>query len=104
MCAVCQILSTSDDDLWRFKLDDGRGIERAVAFMFPFIADKRKWTRPPDVMYFDGWPVRHPSLLFAGVALDRPEYLDLWRRLDPDPTVDEIVRNYPIRQPLLWVS
>jgi len=23
---------------------------------------------------------------------------------DPDPTVEEIIRNYPIRQPLLWVS
>jgi hypothetical protein len=27
----------------------------------------------------------------------------LWKRLDPDPTDKEIVRNYPIRQPLLWV-
>jgi hypothetical protein len=104
MATVCQILSTPGDSLWTFRLPDGRGIERAMAFMFPFIADKRSWTRPPDVMYFDAWPVRHPSLVFAGLALDRPEYLDLWRRLDPDPGVDEIIRNYPIRQPVLWVQ
>jgi hypothetical protein len=103
MATACQILSSPDDSLWTFALPDGRGIAKAMAYMFPFIADKRSWTRPPDVMYFDGWPVRHPSLIFAGVALDKQEYIGLWRRLDPDPTIDEIVRNYPIRQPVLWI-
>ena len=55
-------------------------------------------------MYFDGWPVRQPALLFAGLALEKPQYIELWRRLNPDPTIDEIVRNYPVRQPLLWVA
>jgi hypothetical protein len=55
-------------------------------------------------MYFDQWPVRHPALLFGGLALEQPEYIALWRTLDPDPTVDEVIRNYFIRQPLLWVS
>jgi hypothetical protein len=54
-------------------------------------------------MYFDQWPVRQPSLLFAGLALGKPEYLALWRRLDPDPKVEEVLRNWPVRQPLLWV-
>ncbi len=53
-------------------------------------------------MYLDGWPVRQPSLLFAGLALDKPEYIALWRKLDPDPTVEEIIRNYFVRQPVLW--
>ena len=69
----------------------------------PFIADKKKWPKPPDVMYFDEWPVRQPSLLFAGLALDKPEYLALWRKLEADPTVEEVLRNLPVRQPLLWV-
>ena len=47
--------------------------------------------------------MRQPSLLFAGLALNQPEYLALWRRLDPDPTVEEVLRNFPVRQPLLWV-
>jgi hypothetical protein len=54
-------------------------------------------------MYFDQWPVRHPSLLFAGLALGEPAYIDLWKTLNPDPTVEEVIRNYPLRQPLLWV-
>jgi hypothetical protein len=38
------------------------------------------------------------------VALDRADWLTLWRSLEPDPTVPEIIRNFPIRQPLLWPS
>jgi hypothetical protein len=53
-------------------------------------------------MYDKEWPVRQPSLLFAGLALDKPEYLALWKQLDGDPTVEEVLRNWPVRQPVLW--
>ena len=104
MATICQILSTSDDNLWRFETADGRGVAKALSFLVPFIEDKRAWKYPPDVMYFDEWPVRHCLLLFGGLALGRPEYLILWRRLNADPTVDEVIRNFFIRQPLLWMS
>jgi len=104
MAAVCQVLSTDGDNLWRFETPDGRGVAKALSFLVPYIENKRTWKYPPDVMYFDEWPVRHCLLLFGGLALGRPEYLTLWHRLNPDPTVDEVIRNYFIRQPLLWVS
>lgn len=104
MATICQILSTPKDNLWQFSLPDGRGIATAMAFMFPFIADKKSWPYPPDVEYFDQFPVRQPGLLFAGLGLSRPEYLDVWRKLNPDPSVEEVIRNYPIRQPVLWVN
>ncbi len=104
MATVCQILSTPSDNLFAFTSPDGRSFAKAMAFMFPFIADKSKWPYKHDVEYWNDWPVRQPSLLFAGIALDRPEYFPVWRRLNPDPTVPEIIRNYPIRQPLLWVT
>jgi hypothetical protein len=104
MTTVCQILSTKADDLWRYELPDGRGIRKAIAFLFPFIADKKKWPHKPDVMYHDEWPMRHPSLLFAGLALDQQRYLDLWQRLPADSTVEEVIRNYFVRQPVLWVE
>lgn len=104
MATVCQILSTAEDNLFSFALPDGRGFAKAMSFMFPFIADKSRWPYRHDVEYFDDWPVRQPSLLFAGIALSRPQYFPVWQRLDPDPTVEEIIRNYPIRQPVLWVS
>jgi len=98
MAALAWVLGT-----WTYATPDGRGMRAALGFMYPFIKDKRTWPRPPDVMYFDAWPVRHPALLFGGLALHESRYIDLWKTLDPDPTVDEVIRNYPIRQPLLWL-
>lgn len=46
----------------------------------------------------------NPSLLFAGLALGEAKYIDLWRSLSPDLKVEEVARNMPIRQPLLWVK
>lgn len=103
MAIAAQTLSTRENDLWKWQLPDGRGMAKAVAYMFPYLLDKKKWPRAPDVMYDQDWPVRQPCLMFAGLALDKPEYLALWRRLDPDPTVEEVLRNFPVRQPVLWV-
>jgi len=103
MAILVQTLTTKDDDLWKWQLPDGRGMAKAVAYMFPYIADKKIWPKPLDVMYDKEWPVRQPSLLFAGLALDKPDYLALWKKLDGDPTVEEVLRNWPVRQPVLWV-
>ena len=103
MGTLAWVLSTAADDLWTYTAPDGRGMRQALAFMYPFIKDKRTWPKPPDVMYFDQWPVRQPALLFGGLALHEPRYVDLWKTLPADPTVDEVVRNFPIRQPLLWL-
>jgi hypothetical protein len=103
MAILVQTLTTSEDNLWTWQLPDGRGMARAMAYMVPFIADKKSWPKPPDVMYDKEWPVRQPCLLFAGLALDKPDYLALWKKLDPDPTVEEVLRNWPVRQPVLWV-
>jgi Alginate lyase len=103
LCTIAQIITTADDNFFIFELPDGRGLRRAVAFMFPFIQNKKLWPYKPDVEYFDDLPVRQPSLLFAGLAYRDASYLELWKKLNPDPTVPEIIRNYPIRQPVLWV-
>ena len=102
MATICQILSTPEDDLWAFELPDGRGMRRAMAYMVPYIRDKKSWPKPPDVMYDANWPMRQSSLLFAGVALKQPDYIDLWNTLPADSDVEEVIRNFFIRQPLLW--
>lgn len=104
MAMVCQIVRLGGEDLFSFTLPDGRIFKRDVDFMLPYIKDKTKWIKAPDVMYHDLWPVRHPALVFAGMAYKEPSYISLWKMLDPDPTVDEIVRNFPYRQPILWLD
>ncbi len=103
LSTIAQILSTPSDSLFTFELPDGRGLRKVIAYMEPFIKDKQIWPYPYDVEYFKDLPVRQPSLLFGGLAYDQPSWLALWKTLNPDPTVGEIIRNYPIRQPVLWV-
>jgi hypothetical protein len=104
MAATAQILSTRADDLWAFELPDGRGMRRALAFMAPFIEDKARWRHPRDVQYYDEWPMRHAALLFGGLSLGKPDYIALWSTLKPDSQVEEVVRNFFIRQPTLWLA
>lgn len=75
---------------------------QALAWMAPYIRDKASWPLPPDVMYFKEWPMRQSSLLFAGQALGRPDYVALWATLPADSSVEEVTRNFFIRQPVLW--
>jgi hypothetical protein len=102
LAALCEILSTPGDDLWTYTTPDGRGIAMAMAWMLPYMRDKSRWPLPPDVMYDGEWPMRQSSLLFAGRALHHPDYLALWRSLPADSSVEEVVRNFFIRQPVLW--
>jgi len=104
MAAICQILSDSRENLWKWETPDGRGIAKAIAFLYPFIEDKSKWVKPPDVMYFEDWPMRQSALLFGGIALNKPEYIAEWKKLPADSGVEEVVRNFFIRQPVLWVT
>lgn len=104
LAAICQILSTPEENLWKFEAADGRGIGLTMSFMYPYMRDKKSWPRPPDVMYDNEWPMRQSSLLFTGIALNRPEYVDTWKTLRADSGVEEVIRNFFIRQPVLWVS
>ncbi len=104
MATICQILSTATDNLWEFELADGRGMRKAMEFMTPYIRDKKSWPLKPDVMYDQEWPMRHCSLFFAGQSFDKREYIELWKTLKADSPVEEVVRNFFIRQPVLWDS
>ncbi|HTX41989.1 MAG TPA: alginate lyase family protein [Acidobacteriaceae bacterium] len=97
------VLSTADDDLWQYQLPGGSGLQTAFRFMVPYIRNKSSWSFRHDVEYYDDLPVRQPSLLFAGLAYTQPGYLQLWERLNPEPSIPEIIRNHPVRQPLLWM-
>ncbi|GJQ62389.1 MAG: alginate lyase [Melioribacteraceae bacterium] len=104
MAMVCEIASTKKDDLWEYTSPDGKNIQKAMEYMYPYIVDKSKWPMEPDVMYWENWPVRFNSLFFTYKHAGEKKYLELWRKLDPNPTIDEIIRNYPVRQPLLWID
>jgi hypothetical protein len=102
MGVAAHVLSVQGRDLWTVRNAKGAGLDTAMAFHYPFIEDKSRWPYRKDVAAFDLFPVRMPALLLAGLALREPRYIDLWKRLNPDPTDDEVIRNFPVRQPVLW--
>ncbi len=104
MATVCQILSTPQENLWEFTTEDGRNMRKAVEYLYPYINDKSTWPHKHDVMFWEFWPVRSPILLFGGLAYGDRKAVDLWKTLDANPTNEEVIRNLPIRHPLLWVE
>ncbi len=104
MASICQILSNKQDNLFTYTTNDGRNLALGLQFMEPFIANKSIWPYPKDVMYWEEWPVRQSSLLFGGIAFKNKKYTDLWQSLNGDFTNLEVIRNMPVRYPLLWVN
>lgn len=103
MVMLCQILSTPQDNLWNFETADGKSIQKGISYLHPFVADKSTWPLPPDVMYWNDWPVAQPFLLFGANAFHQDSWFATWKKLDHEPKVEEVIRNLPIRHPLIWL-
>lgn len=103
MVMLCQILSTPQDNLWTYQAKDGQSIKTGIAYLFPFVQDKSKWPLKPDVMYWNDWPVAQPFLLFAANVFQQESWYNTWKKLEHHPQVEEVIRNLPIRHPLIWM-
>jgi hypothetical protein len=101
MCA--EILSDDNENLYEFSSPEGLNMKLGATYLFPYVKDKSSWPYPPDVMYWDSWPVRQPFLLFAGKAYNNQEYISTWQSLEGYPETREVIRNLPIRNPLIWM-
>jgi hypothetical protein len=104
MVMVCQILSDKQHDLWNYTMSDGRNIKKGITFLYPFVESKDRWPYAKDVMYWDNWPVAHPFLIMGAVKFNDKAWLKTWKRLDHNPKVEEVIRNLPIRNPIIWLE
>lgn len=104
MTMICQVLSDEKHNLWAYQTPDGRSIQKAIRYLYPFVADKRKWPLKPDVMYWNEWPVAQPFLVFGANAFGEQDWLKTWKSLDHDPQVEEVLRNLPVRNPVIWLE
>jgi len=104
MTTLCHVLSSKKDDLWEYTLQDGRTLKKAIEFMYPFVKNKNSWTFNKDVMYWNEWPVAQPFLLFGYQKYNNEDWLETWTGLNHSPINEEIIRNLPIRNPLIWVN
>ncbi|QEC56141.1 alginate lyase family protein [Flavisolibacter ginsenosidimutans] len=104
MTTICQILSAKEADLWNYQTADGKSIKKGIEFLYPYLANKNKWPFAKDVMYWDAWPVAQPSLVFGASAYGNKDWLNTWKKLDHNPTIEEVIRNLPVRHPLIWLQ
>ena len=100
---LCQILSTPTENLWEYTTPDGKNMLKALQFMYPYIADKETWPFSHDIMYWEEWPVAQPALLFGWKQYGIEEYFLTWKSLDHFPKNEEVIRNLPIRNPVIWL-
>jgi hypothetical protein len=104
MTTICQLLSSEKDNLWEYQTADARSIKKGIEYLYPFIADKTKWPLKPDVMYWNDWPVAQPFLLFGANAYNKKDWFTIWKGLEHSPKVEEVIRNLPVRNPLIWIN
>lgn len=104
MYTLAHVLSTKENNLWEFKTANGVSLKKGIEFLYPFVANKNSWTLPKDIMYWENWPVAHPFLLFGYTAYGNQDWLTTWSNLEHFPTTAEVIRNLPIRNPLLWIT
>lgn len=97
MATLCHILSEDGEDLWE-------SLRKAVDYMLPYVQDKGGWPFAKDVMYWDEWPVAQPAFLFAWLRYGDDGYLQAWEKFEHFPTNAEVLRNLPVRNPLLWLE
>lgn len=104
MVTLCQILSTKDDNLWEFTTTKDLNIKKGIEFMYPFVEDKSKWTLKPDVMYWNEWPVAQPAFVFGANAYKNQDWFAVWKKLEHNPQVQEVVRNLAVKNPIIWMN
>ena len=100
---LCELASSKQENLWTYEGKNG-SIRKAWDFMMPFIKDKSAWNYPPDVQNFDQVPIQTVGHLLAAIAYDDPEYISIWKNLNPLKKSEEIKRNFPLWQPHLWLT
>jgi hypothetical protein len=104
MTTICDILSTPENNLWAFSTTDGRSIGKGIAFLYPYLNDKNKWPYQHDVMHWEDWPVADPALVLGAAALNNIDWLNTWKAMNHDPENEEVIRNLPVRHPLIWLD
>jgi len=104
MTMVCLILSDKNNDLFNYQTPDGKSLRKGIEFLYPFVADKNKWTFNRDVMYWDNWPVAHPFLVLGAYSFGVKSWFNTWKLLDHFPLNEEVIRNLPVRNPVIWMN
>ncbi len=79
--SYAELLSATSFDAWSYKTDKG-GIAKAVEFGYQFFKDPEKWNYQTELEPTFN-PAHSEFLFLAGIGLNRPEYMDVWKNDNP---------------------
>jgi hypothetical protein len=100
---VAQILSTTEDNLFEYETKDGKSLKKGLEYIYPYVKDKTIWPFAKDIYIWNEWPVCHPFLIFGAVAYNNLNYIEAYLELPAYPIHSEVVRNLPVRHPIIWL-
>jgi hypothetical protein len=77
ICRIAQV--RGGGDLWNYRARSGASIATALDYLSPYLVDPKKWSREQagDIPYDN-----LDFLAFAGMGLDKPEYIADFRKLE----------------------
>ncbi len=77
---ICRIAQVQGVDLWSLQAKNGATIATVIDYLAPYLSDPRKWNKE-QIVDFETTGLY--SLAFAGMGLKRPDYVALFRRVEP---------------------
>ncbi|OYU55152.1 MAG: alginate lyase [Chitinophagaceae bacterium BSSC1] len=104
MTMIAYLLKQENASIFLYQLSDGRNLRKAIEFMVPYVQNKSTWPFAKDVMFWDQWPIAQPFLIFGYQAFHQSDWLAVWKKLEHFPENQEVIRNLPIRNPLIWLT
>jgi hypothetical protein len=103
IASLLWIISDRDFDGWKFSLPDGRGIQKGLNYMLPYLRDKSKWTGGKDVDHWDGQPEARQFMLFEALNGNANDWFSLWKSLTEKNSSDASRRSMMLKNPLIWI-
>jgi hypothetical protein len=104
MALLAHILSSENENMWNFTLEDGRGMQKAVDFITYYVINKNVWPFERDVAHWDELPGKRPYLLLSSLAYKELAYYITWKNTPARPLTHEGLRNLPMKNILLWID
>jgi hypothetical protein len=103
LTALCQLLSTPDDNLFKYQTSESVSLKTGLDFLYPYLKNKKDWPYDRDIAHWESWPNKQACLFFAGHALKEKKYLELYDKMPLLHRDFEAVRNTPVKNPELWM-
>jgi hypothetical protein len=104
MTTLAWLLTDNEFNCWNYMLPDGRGIQKALEYIKPYVIDKSLWPFKKDISHWDEQPGRRPFMFFDAIIQQQPDWVIIWQKCNADFPSDESKRNMPLKNPILWLG